>query len=54
MPEQISASTPALTTGAVLMISIMRSETAGHIPAGSLDVIVKATNPVVISATDGV
>ena len=54
LPEQIVASTPALTVAAGLIVSIIASFTAGQMPAGSFVVNVNVTAPKVMSAADGV
>ena len=54
LPEQIVASTPALTVAIGFMVKTIASLTDGHGPAGSLVVMVNVTVPAVMSAADGV
>ena len=53
-PEQIFASDPALTVAAWFIVKTITSFTAGHGPTGLFVVIVKLTEPAVMSAADGV
>ena len=53
-PAQIAAAAPALTVAAWLMVSVIVLVTAGQGPAGSLVEIVRATDPAVMSAAEGV
>jgi len=54
LPEQIVALLPAFTIAAALIVKIITSLTAVHVPTGSFVVIVRVTDPEVISAADGV
>lgn len=51
---QIVELAPAFAVGAWLIVKTIASETEEHGPAGSLVVIVKVTEPAVISAAEGV
>ncbi len=53
-PAQTAASTPALTVAIGLIVMIIASLTAVHIPAGSSVVMVKVAVPAVMSAGEGV
>jgi len=50
----VASSAPALTWGALMIVNIRKSETAGQGPAGLLVVNVRVTVPAVISAALGV
>ena len=54
LPEQIVASTPALTVAMGFMVKTIASLTAEQGPAGSLVVMVNVTERADISAADGV
>ena len=54
LPEQIVASTPALTVAIGFMVKTIASLTAEQGPAGSLVVMVNVTERAEISAADGV
>ena len=54
LPAQIASSVPAFTVAAALIVSIMKSLTAVHEPAGSSVVNVSVTVPADMSAAEGV
>ena len=54
LPEQIVASTPALTVAIELIVKTIASLTAEQGPTGSLVVMVRVTERAAISAADGV
>jgi uncharacterized protein with FMN-binding domain len=54
LPAQTAAAAPADAVAAGLIVSINELVTAGHVPAGSLVVIVSVTDPALISAAEGV